>query len=43
MFEASVIDGGERCFMTLDGRIDRRLVAVLLEGHGLQENRMLGN
>jgi hypothetical protein len=43
MFEAGVIDGGERCFMTFDGRIDRRLVAVLLESHGLQENRMLGN
>jgi hypothetical protein len=41
MFEAGAVDGEEWCFMTFEGRIDRRVVAVLLETYGVQENRML--
>jgi hypothetical protein len=41
MFEAGAVDCEKWCFMTFEGRIDRRVVAVLLETYGVQENRML--
>jgi hypothetical protein len=42
MFKAGIVDGEEWCFMTFDRRIGRRVVAMLLEAHGVQETRMLG-